>query len=142
MLRSFGVPLGLAGIAQLAVFAGCAIALWRLWARPGRPAIARMAASMSLGALMMPYGYLHDMVGFSLAMMAMAFQTSPARRPVYVGLWLFAGHSATLAALSGHILMPLAALIGALMAWREAVPQTPPHADNPASAGPALHPGA
>ncbi len=127
MLRSYGLATAAAFYTQAIVSMTVSILLWRLWRIPDRPNVPRMAASLSLGALLMPYGYLYDLVGFSIGMMAMCFHTTSRRKPVYAALWLFAGHSATIAGLTGHILMPVAALIGAVMSWLEAAPRTLPH---------------
>jgi hypothetical protein len=131
MARSFGLAPQPAMSLQIAVSLIAALALWRLWQARERPAIPRMAATLALSALLTPYGYLYDQVGFSIGMAALCLSATPARQPVYAALWLFAGHSATLAAMTGHIFMPLAAMLGAAMAWSEAAaPQTPPHARN------------
>jgi hypothetical protein len=136
MARSFGLGVHGAMIAQGCSALASALALWQLWRVPGRAAAPRMAATLALSVLLAPYGYLYDLVGFSVGMAAMCLAASPARKPVYAAFWLFAGHSATIAGLTGHILMPVAAALAALMAWQEAAaPQTPPHAHNPASGG-------
>ncbi len=136
MARSFGLGVHGAMIAQGGSTLASALALWQLWRIPGRPAAPRMAATLALSILLTPYGYLYDLVGFSVGMAAMCLAAAPARKPIYAALWLFAGHSATVAGLTGHILMPVAAALASLMTWREAtVPQTPPHAHNLASAG-------
>jgi hypothetical protein len=119
MVRSFGQGVHTALAAQLLSSALAAVALWRLWRVPGRPAIPRMAATLALSALLVPYGYLYDLVGFSVGMAAMCLTTSPARKPVYAALWLFAGHSATVAGLTGHVLMPLTSALAAVLAYQE-----------------------
>jgi len=133
MVRSYGLDMHGSMALQLCSTLVSSLALWRLWQIPGRPAIPRMAATLALGVLLVPYGYLYDQVGFSIGMAAMCLAATPARKPVYTALWLFAGHSATIAGLTGHILMPVAAALAAIMAWQEAAaPQTLPHAHNPA----------
>ncbi len=131
MARSFGLGLHGAIIAQCCSTLASALALWQLWRIPGRPETARMTATLALCVLLVPYGYLYDLVGFSIGMAAMCLSAAPARKPVYATLWLFAGHSATIAGLTGHILMPVAAALAALMAWQEAAaPRIPPHGRN------------
>ncbi|MCB5944911.1 glycosyltransferase family 87 protein [Acidocella sp. KAb 2-4] len=133
MARSFGAGVRMASALQ-AISSLCAsLALWQLWRVPGRPEIPRMAVTLALTVLLVPYGYLYDLVGFSVGMAALCLTASPSRQPLYAMLWLFAGHSATVAGLTQHIFMPVAAVLGAIIGWQElTAPHTPPHAHNPA----------
>jgi hypothetical protein len=133
MLRSFGAGLHLALAGQCVSTLSSGLLLWQLWRIPGRPALPRMAATLALTMLFVPYGYLYDLVGFSIGMAALCVASSPGRQPIYAALWLFGGHSASIASLTGHVLMPIALALAVFMAWTEpAVPQTPPHAHSPA----------
>jgi alpha-1,2-mannosyltransferase len=142
MARSFGASLALAWALQAGTAGLAAACIWQVWGVQGTLPVPRMAVTISLAALLMPYGFLYDLVGFSVAMSAMFFSTSNARKPVYLMLWLFAGYSGIMAQLMGHILTPLGMALGAFMAWQEMRPLSAPaelgipqHAHNPASAG-------
>jgi len=69
--------------------------------------------------LLVPYGFLYDLVGFAMAMAAMCLRAPGLSKLVYAVLWLFTGYSGVIAPITGHIFMPVAAALGAVMAWRE-----------------------
>ncbi len=122
MLRSFHQPLALAWAGQGIASMAALVLVWRLWRGDTADAIARMAATVSLAVLIMPYGYLYDLVGFSLAMAAM-FERAPERtRILFAGLWLFGGYSLAVANQTGLLLMPLAAALSAGMLTNESRP--------------------
>ncbi len=137
MARSFGASLGVAWAVQALASLAAGGVIWRAWANPVPDALARMGVSVSLAVLVMPYGYLYDLVGFSVAMAALAIRAYGARRLAYAALWLLAGYAGIFAPILGRIFMPVAVVLAAFMAWQElstpAAPQTPPHAHSPAS---------
>ncbi len=136
MARSFGASLATAWALQALSSLAAGALIWRAWANPA-DTLARMGVSVSLAVLLMPYGFLYDLVGFSVAMAALGLRASGGRRLTYAALWLLAGYAGILAPIIGHSFMPVGAAIGALMAWQElagpAAPRTPPHAHSPAS---------
>jgi hypothetical protein len=119
MARSFHAGLRTAFALQM-LCAGIAVFLiWRLWQRPGRDAVPLMAVTVCLAAFVSPYGYFFDLVGYSLGMAAMFMRAPDSRRPIYALCWLAPGYSGLIGAMTGHIFMPVAAALGAFMAWRE-----------------------
>jgi len=119
MARGFGASTLGAWIAQGAVSLPCLWCLWRLWARPEAAPVPRLALTLCLSALSTPYFYLYDMVGLATAMAMMFFRAPDAHKPLYGLVWLFTGYSGTLAHLTGHVFMPVAAALGAVLAWRD-----------------------
>lgn len=117
MMRSFQSPLGLAWGVQIGCGIVAAWLVWRRWRRPEDEPIRRMAFTMSLAVLMTPYGFLYDLVGFSIAMAAMFACSGGWRAGMFGLLWLMGGYTLTLENLSGHVLMPVAAVIGAALTW-------------------------
>jgi len=118
MARSFHASVATAWALQAVSSATAAVLIWRAWARPGSDALRRMALTICLAVLLTPYGYMYDLVGFSIAMAAM-FAISPAAlKPVFALLWLSGGYTGTLEKLTGFVLMPVAAALGAWLIWR------------------------
>jgi hypothetical protein len=77
-----------------------------------------MALTICLAVLLTPYGYMYDLVGFSIAMAAMFALSPAALKPVFALLWLSGGYTGTLEKLTGFVLMPVAAALGAWLIWR------------------------
>jgi len=119
MARSFGGGLGQSWALQAGASAVSAWLIWRLWRDPECDRLARVAATVSLAVLLVPYGFLYDLVGFAMAMAAMCLRAPGLSKLVYAVLWLFTGYSGVIAPITGHIFMPVAAALGAVMAWRE-----------------------
>ncbi len=118
MARSLHAPLELAWGVQLACTAAAAYLIGLAWRQPDAESIARMAVTASLALLLSPYGYIYDLVSFSIAMAAMCNRAKPQYSPIFALLWLAGGYIGTLASLTGVIFMPLAAIIGAALSWR------------------------
>ncbi|HQT38991.1 MAG TPA: hypothetical protein PK231_06160 [Acidocella sp.] len=93
------------------------IFIWTLWHRAIINPIERMALTLTTSILMTPYGYLYDLVGFSVAMMAMLTRAKPHQKPVFWMLWLFAGYTGPLANWTGIILMLVVAAFGIIYMW-------------------------
>jgi hypothetical protein len=119
MARGFGASIFGAWLVQGAVSLPCLWWLWRLWGWQDAEPVSRLALTLCLAALITPYFYLYDMVGLAIAMAMMFFRVPDARKPLYGLVWLFTGYSGTLAHLTGHVFMPVAAALGAFLAWRE-----------------------
>ena len=116
MARSLHAPLAAAWAVQLACTIVAAFFIWRAWGRPDADPVARMAVTASLALLLSPYGYIYDLVSFSVAMAAMCSRAAH-RWPLFALLWLAGGYTDTLENLTGVIFMPLAAIIGAILSW-------------------------
>jgi hypothetical protein len=72
MMRSFGAGLAASYAAQSLSALAVAILTWWLWARSGLRGIERAALTAILCSLATPYGYTDDMVGYSIALAALA----------------------------------------------------------------------
>jgi alpha-1,2-mannosyltransferase len=117
MARSFHATLPQAWALQAASSAVSAFLIWSRWRRLGDDVVCRMALTMCLSVLMTPYGYIYDLVGFSIGMAAMFERSGARQKPVYALLWLMSGYYITLWNETGYILMPAAAAFGAWMIW-------------------------
>jgi hypothetical protein len=118
MARSLHASLSLAWTVQMACAAIAAFLIWLAWRRPGAEPVARMAVTASLALLLSPYGYIYDLVSFSIAMAAMCGRATPPRQLIFALLWLAGGYTTVLVNLTGVIFMPLAAIAGAAFSWR------------------------
>jgi hypothetical protein len=74
MLRSFGAGVQFSMILQALVSAAAAVLCWRIWRRDEAEPYARLAATLCLGLLATPYGYLYDLCGAALAFAALAYR--------------------------------------------------------------------
>ena len=117
MARSLHAGVTAAWVWQAASSTLAALAIWRIWRHPAANPAGRIALSMCLWVLLTPYGYLYDLVGFSIAMAAMFMQAPDQQKPLYGLLWLSAGYTGTLASLTGIIWMPAIATLGAGAIW-------------------------
>jgi hypothetical protein len=122
MARSFHASLPLAWALQGVSSAVTAVFIWRQWKTPCNDPISRMALTMCLAVLLTPYGYLYDLVGFSIGMAGMFMKSPAPQKPVFAILWLFIGYAGTLASLTGIIVVPILAAIGAWLIWRQMAP--------------------
>jgi hypothetical protein len=125
MARSFHASLAVASILQACVSLISAVLVVAIWQDRPRNAIARMAITVALTALMAPYGFAYDLVGFSIAMAALAPQTTGWRQVCLIGLWLCGGYTALVAIYTGLILAPLALALGVALAWPLLTPRPP-----------------
>ncbi|HTQ69916.1 MAG TPA: glycosyltransferase family 87 protein [Acidocella sp.] len=99
---------------------GAAMALtvmWKLW-RPGLLAEKpRMICTVCLSILVLPHGFLYDLVGFSVAMALLMIEFEGWVCFAAALLWLWGGYTGTFAKSTGLLLFPLCAVAGALLAW-------------------------
>jgi len=124
MARSFHASVAEAWALQAVSGVIAAILIRAAWTHPDGEPVTRMALTACLATLLTPYGYFYDLVGFSIGMAAM-FEKSPMRRkPLFAALWLFGGYTNTLQNLTGFVLMPAAAAIGAWAIWRADRPES------------------
>jgi hypothetical protein len=72
MLRSCGAGVGLARAAQALAALAAVLFTWRLWRRAEIGGLDRMAGAVLLSLLVTPYGYVDDMVAYSIALAALA----------------------------------------------------------------------
>jgi hypothetical protein len=120
MARSLHASLGLAWAAQGICAAAALLAGWWLWREPSEARkIPRMAMTVCLSMLAMPYGFSYDLVAFSVAMAALMPGARPVEVPVLAALWLWPGFTSLITAATGVALLPLAAVIGGGLAARQ-----------------------
>lgn len=124
MARSLGLGLHAAWIVQAACSACAGGAVWALWGRRYVDNVARMAMTVCLSVLAMPYGFSYDLVAFSIAMAALVPRAAPASVPVLAVLWFWPGVTSALTMDTGVVLMPLAALLGCGVAALQLSPAT------------------
>lgn len=91
MARSFGAGLRQAWMIQAISSVLAAAVTLQVWRRARRDPVLLMAMTVCLTVLLVPYGYLYDLVGYCVAMAALFFRAPDMRKPVYMALWLFAG---------------------------------------------------
>lgn len=68
MLRSFGASIGTSLLFQALSFCLAAALVWYIWKRQDVSKLDRVALTVFLSLLATPYGYTHDMVGYSVAL--------------------------------------------------------------------------
>lgn len=136
LARSLHATLGQAWAVQGAASAAAFAACWLVWRRPEANNVARMAATVCLSVLAMPYGFAYDLVGFSVAMAALLPRAGAAGAPVLAALWLWPGFTSLVTTRSGIVLFPVAAAIGAVMAALQLRPVAPPESFDRADAIP------
>ena len=141
MLRAFHVDLFWTWLLQSLSSGACALLIWKIWRVKNPDNLTRAALTLSLGVLIVPYGYLYDLTGYSTVMAAMFLRAPDARKPLYGLLWLAGGYSMTLANITGEVFIPMMAALGAVLLWWEmrspAEPAgfaIPPRVHSPASA--------
>lgn len=122
MARSFSATVAQAGILQALTALTALVVLAVAWRDQTSEPVARMALTVSLSLLIMPYGYSYDLVAFSVAMASLSLRATDGAKLWFLALWVFAGYTTTLATVSGHIFMPLAAAMGAYLSWRAGRP--------------------
>jgi hypothetical protein len=115
MARHLHLSVASAWVLQCASSAASALLIWRAWQGPARDTVARMSLTVSLAVLLTPYGFIYDLVGFSVAMAAMSARTPGWRRPCFALLWLAGGYTLSLENMSGEIVMPVAAMLAAAL---------------------------
>lgn len=119
MARSFHASLSVADALQGLTSVFSLWMIFQAWKNPSGDILGRMALTVCLAALISPYGYFYDLVGYSIAMAAMFFRVPDRRKPAYGILWLVPGYSGVVAEMSGHVFMPVALLFAAVMVWRD-----------------------
>lgn len=115
MLRSFGAPIFVAAVGQsIAAVVGMALVGYA-WRRSTGVPVRRMAFTVAVSLLMTPYGFVYDLVGFSIAMAAMGLSSPDQRKPVFAFLWLIPGYLEAVFHASGYVVFPFVAATAAAM---------------------------
>jgi hypothetical protein len=119
MARSFHASLSTAAALQALTSLFSLWIIFQIWNKEIDDPLGRAAFTVCLAALISPYGYFYDLVGYSLAMATMFFRVPDRRKPAYGILWLAPGYSGVVAEMSRHVFMPIVLLIAAAMVWRD-----------------------
>ena len=120
MLRSFGASLpasyAVQGFATL-VSVGLT---WLVWRRPGTPVLDRMALTVFLTLLTVPFGYVDDMVAYSVALAALAQARGWRIGPLDALFWLWPALCSIVFAATGTLCTPLIVVLALARTWRDA----------------------
>jgi hypothetical protein len=116
MARTLHAGVGLAWLVQAVVSLLAALLLWDAWRRPAEP-LRRLALSLCLAVLMSPYGFLYDLVGFSIAMTIMMVHAPDRQKPLFGVLWLLGGYGGTLLNLTGVAWVPVGVMLAVALSW-------------------------
>jgi hypothetical protein len=119
MLRSFGLGLPISYAAQGLVSAGCMAAVWPVWKGERFSPLERVAMTVLLSTLAMPYGYTHDMIGYAIVLTALAEARRWRIDALDAFLWLWPAVCPVVVMRTGLLFTPLvvAAAAGQLI-WR------------------------
>lgn len=119
MARSFGLTIRDSWTLQLSVGSFALILIYVLWRSENISPLQRMALTVCLSFLITPYGYIYDLVSFSIAMSAMATTSSTPLRPLFAFFWLLGGYTGTIAKFTGFIILPIIAVTAACLIWHD-----------------------
>jgi hypothetical protein len=118
MARSLGGGLALSYVLQGGAALVAAVLTWQVWRRPV-PVLDRMALTVFLSLLATPYGYTDDMVGWSVALAALA-----ERRGWRIGLldalfWLWPALCPIVTGATGILFTPVIVALAVLRTWSD-----------------------
>jgi hypothetical protein len=120
MMRSFGLGLGISYAVQCAAAALAAGLIWKLWQRPKFCQTERMALTVFLSLLATPYGYVDDMVAYSIALTMLAQARGWRIDVLDVLLWLWPALCPVIFDKTGILLTPLVIAIAIARTWQRA----------------------
>ncbi len=117
MMRSFGINSSMAYVAQgigvlLAVWV-----MWRGWRAAGLDPMVRMALVVFASLWVVPYGYVNDMVAYSIALAALARQRGWRLNGLDGLLWLWPALCPVVVSDTGILLTPLVVAVAVLRGW-------------------------
>jgi hypothetical protein len=127
MLRTMGAGIAPAYAGQIFMaLAAAGLGYW-VWRRPA-PALPRVALSVCLSLLIMPYGFTSDMVAFSIALALLIAEADWRLTPLDVAIWLWPAYCPLMTLKTGWLLTPLVIICVAARAWR-GILKSPPSND-------------
>jgi hypothetical protein len=130
MARSLHASVAAAGMLQTVAALGCATVLLIAWRKPAPHPLGRAALTVCLAPLMTPYGYMYDLVAFSVVMAALLQSSTGWQQMGFGVLWVLPGCAVLFAGLHQIVLLPLILIAGAWLCWLEtqqgATPVTAP----------------
>ena len=95
------------------------IMVYRAWRLPKADPLARMAVTVCLSLLIVPYGYTCDMVAYSIAIAVVVANNGWRSRLIDGLLWLWPGYCQIVDPGQGMVLNPAFITITAAMAWQQ-----------------------
>ena len=119
MARTMGTGMPAAYALQAIATPIAVILVYRAWRLPGADPLARMAVTVCLSLLVIPYGYTSDMVAYSIAVAVVLANNGWRLRPLDVLLWLWPGFCPLATKTTGVLLTPVVVAIVATLAWRQ-----------------------
>ena len=123
MARTMGTGMpaayALQGVATLAAMT----LAYRAWRLPGADPLARMAVTVCLSLVVVPYGYTSDMVAYSVAVAVVVAGNGWRLRLVDGLLWLWPGYCPIVTATTGLLLTPVAIAVATALAWHRMTPR-------------------
>lgn len=120
MLRSFGGGLGASYIGQAIVSLLVTCGAWMVWRDKKFGQIERMALTVFLSLLGTPYGYTDDMVGWSIALAALAQRRGWRIDLLDVLFWLWPMLCPVIVGKTGLLLTPVIVAIAIARTWQRA----------------------
>jgi hypothetical protein len=113
--RSFGVSVPHAYALQVFTAFISFVLIAAAWRRPIGSSVRLMAFTVCLTTLITPYGFIYDLTGFGIAMAAMFLNVDDLQKAVFGVLWLMSGYSVPVMLMSGHVIFPFCAVLGAVL---------------------------
>jgi hypothetical protein len=129
MLRYAGAGIASAYAVQAAVTMLSVVLAWRIWRGPGFNPVERMALTVFCSLLASPYGFTLDMVGYSIALAALARERNWRIDPLDVLFWLWPALCPIVTMRTGILLTPVIVALAIVRTWRRAgqhLPALPP----------------
>jgi hypothetical protein len=119
LARSLGAAVGTAYAVQCFVLLLAVAAAWRLWRRDGADPVHRLAMTVCLTLLASPYGFLDDLVAYSVMLPMLARRDTPLVNAALALLWLAPALSVAFTHRLGFLPMPFCVLAALAIAWRQ-----------------------
>jgi hypothetical protein len=119
MARSLGGGLAISYALQAVAALAASVLAWRIWRRPV-PVLDRMALTVFLSLLATPYGYTDDMVGWSVALAALAERRGWRISLLDALFWLWPALCPIVTNKTGILFTPIIVALAVLRTWHRA----------------------
>jgi hypothetical protein len=130
MMRSFGTGIVSAYICQAIAGLLAIFLVYRVWLVKNPDRLAQVAFTLCVSLFVTPYGFSADMVGYSVALVSLAYRRRWKVSLMDGLLWLWPGYAPVVTGVSGRLLTPFAVGMVAAMAWRQLRLPEISHADH------------